>query len=366
MLRGAGGVAANEIDVSKEESDRLEREAELLEQRLAALRSLQRAPTPDPNRGPGAGVSRWRSAAEDIEVDEEPGGLRRSMDAGFGADTASGVEDYGRHFSAAAGVSDALDVEDPPDARGSATRVPRRKTALGEWVGIDEFLDSLGLGRIGYAELLRGKGLDTPEALERLDPNRMRKLGMDHKHAMKLRVGVAELRAFASAKQEAVGPSAGSSNAGSAFASPRPVRSTPSAEAGRQMQMPRGREPASPASAAAGRAGAGGRQQRPSAAEERPLLSGGAYIRSASLAAAGSSSCTRAADNQSGARATSLQRGRRSSSFSPSPASRATNDSSRQPQRVQQRAERLVPAAVGKRVPPRHMHVPRPPVARNF
>ncbi|CAE8638034.1 unnamed protein product [Polarella glacialis] len=169
--------------VTKEESDRLEREADLLEEQLQKIRDLknvqrQKEESVASEAAAAAPATRWRSAAEPVE--DDAGALHES-------------------FS---------DDEPPPrplrrpPAPVEKPALPRRKP--GEWAGIEAFLEDVGLGKFGYASRFEELGLDSPEAVAMLDPAGLRKLGVEHQHAQKLRMGIAELRMFAG-----LAPSAG-------------------------------------------------------------------------------------------------------------------------------------------------------------
>jgi hypothetical protein len=91
--------------------------------------------------------------------------------------------------------------------------VRRSRDPAGQWQGIQRFLDDIGLGRHGYAAILEDHGIDSLAAVSSLDPSRMRKLGISHQHAQRLRMGIAELRAFAAMPPVMPGRAAGDSSA---------------------------------------------------------------------------------------------------------------------------------------------------------
>lgn len=186
-------IAVRDINVSKDETDRLEEEAQRLEEQLASIREL---------RGGGAAPS--RAAVEPHDGANEP--LENEATESTAAPRWRGACDSAEDppvDDAEVAESDALaarmlgailDSEPRPlqESRAGSER-PRVRRA-GEFGSIETFLGDLNLGR--FATLFHERGLDTAEAIASLDPRQFRALGIDNKSAMRLRIGIAELRSF--------------------------------------------------------------------------------------------------------------------------------------------------------------------------
>lgn len=235
----SGIVGASAVDVSKQESDRLEREAALLEQQLAQIRGLRElqgaGPPPAVPAATDAGAAdagdgrRWGARQRAVAEDEGGAGFRWRGAAGplEGEEGEEGPSAPPRRQFEGSDEDDQallaqLGFVFAPARAAAAASVPRKPVLKpGEWIDVESFLDNIGLGRFGYGPLFRDRGLDTPEAIERLDPVRLRKLGItDNRHALKLRMGIAELRTFAGAGRAGGGrqPLAGASAAAVATA----------------------------------------------------------------------------------------------------------------------------------------------------
>lgn len=196
----------------------MEKEMAEMEQELARIKSMAAASQiASSTRGGGGGVCpdrsggepqqqaapRWRSAVELPPSETEECGPPKLLPRNDSLTDAS----FDRRWSAAAETElkddpwDVADADVPGDTEDCPPSAPPPKRdiveEIGKWHGIQSFLDNIGLGAQDYAELLVGRGLDNPEALMALDPVQMRRLGITNRHAMKLRMGIAELRALA-------------------------------------------------------------------------------------------------------------------------------------------------------------------------
>lgn len=198
-------VAAQNVRITKEETDKMEEENERLEDELRRIREMRSAfsaqPAPPEQLSTVEPAFRWRSAADDC-VDE--------ADHRFIASDSPRAELPVQHRVRPLSVEGGERVEDgairTPSAGNETNCISRnaqqdraeserpRVRRAGEFGSIEAFLGELGLSR--YAALFRERGLDSVDAIVALDPRRLRALGVDNKHAMKLRIGIAELRAF--------------------------------------------------------------------------------------------------------------------------------------------------------------------------
>lgn len=241
-------VAARNVSVSREESDRLEEEAERLERELQRIRELRTGAAAVPAAGSevraadpsAAAVPRWRSAAETADIDD--------IDE----------EDPEEDALAARLLNVVLEAERPPAARrASSERPPVRKA--GEFGNIEAFLSELGLPR-RYAAVFAERGLDSAEAVAALSPNQLRALGVEHRHAMRLRMGIAELRAFGTPSVPPKAPAAPRPVPPASRDRPprRPLAAEPSGAAGPASNAPR----RPPAVEAVGRPPVVGRSER--------------------------------------------------------------------------------------------------------
>lgn len=190
----------NGCRASRAESDKLAREAELMEQELERVRAMVEAQAEvraveAANTGSrGAASTKWRAAAEE-PLDEEDfmESLRRLSTPSVGArPRARRSASQGSRRTSRADVAPA--AERPTSSSSRQNPPASARPQPGEWLGIEAFLEDVGLGRCGYAELFREQGLDSPAALAVLDPPKLRRFGMPPRHAMKLRMGIAELR----------------------------------------------------------------------------------------------------------------------------------------------------------------------------
>eukprot|EP00427_Karlodinium_veneficum_P066882 CAMPEP_0169317064 /NCGR_PEP_ID=MMETSP1017-20121227/6513_1 /TAXON_ID=342587 /ORGANISM="Karlodinium micrum, Strain CCMP2283" /LENGTH=253 /DNA_ID=CAMNT_0009411167 /DNA_START=23 /DNA_END=784 /DNA_ORIENTATION=+ len=173
-------VAAQNVRITKEETDKMEEENERLEEELRRIREMRSAfsaqPAPPEQSSTVEPAFRWRSAADDC------------------------VDEADHRFIASDSPRAELRISRNAQQDRAESERPRVRRA-GEFGSIEAFLGELGLSR--YAALFRERGLDSVDAIVALDPRRLRALGVDNKHAMKLRMGIAELRAFSTSQPAA-------------------------------------------------------------------------------------------------------------------------------------------------------------------
>lgn len=190
---------------SRAESDRLAREAERMEQELERILAVQAAAaqaeshaveTANALGSRGAAGTKWRAAAEEPQDEEDFLESLRHMSTPRVAGRPRARRSSSQGSRIAVGAAGALATERPTSSSSSRQEHPpaRVRPKPGEWLGIAAFLEDVGLGRCGYEQLFLEQGIDSPAALAVLDPPKLRKFGMPHRHAMKLRGGIAELR----------------------------------------------------------------------------------------------------------------------------------------------------------------------------
>lgn len=198
------------MDTSKAEADRLEAEAAQLEEQLAAMREARNRVWNDVPAWQGANVQDDEADAQDEESQNNEVGDDVQLQERNDAKWLKRLEAMERRAEKEAAQQAEFDADDEArvqagcsekewrERKQKAKKFARQATKkqAWEWQGVQSFLEDCGLARHGYAELLQDHGITTPEALIALDPAGMKRLGMDNKHDMKLRMGIAELRTF--------------------------------------------------------------------------------------------------------------------------------------------------------------------------
>lgn len=241
----------------------LEEEAARVRELVAAQKKASTALKPKQEAGP-----RWRSAGEDEDEPAFPT-LEQLPPRPARPDAVAerlAPEPLRRGGSDTSGTPRAAAPPPPPK------KAPARRP--GEWHGVSAFLESIGLAGNGYDTVLLENGLDSADALATLDDARLRRLGIPPRHAVKLKVGIAELRAFAASApaQPAAGREAGGARAAGGHVPRAPSPAHRDAAAFAREVRP-GRPPAARVSASA-RASSERRDAYPAverAAESHPL-----------------------------------------------------------------------------------------------
>lgn len=184
-------IGVRDVDVSRNESNRLEEEAERLEQELANIRALRAASVPsDRSDAAVLGGARVQGSASDSAA---PTRWRSAVEPADGEEAALAADEEAEDDALAAQMLGAiLNAERPRKQRSDSERPHVRRA--GEFGSVEAFLGDLNLGR--YAALFHERGLDSAEAIAALDPRQLRALVIDNKNAQRLRMGIAELRAF--------------------------------------------------------------------------------------------------------------------------------------------------------------------------
>lgn len=225
-------MPCGDVLVSKKEGDRVALELAALEEEAARVREIvaaQRAAASVKPK-PEAGL-RWRGTGG--EEDDPPA-----------CTSEKGLKPHRQEGAvfAEAPRRAAREVSVTPRATPIVKKAPARRP--GEWHGVAAFLEDIGLGSYGYEAILVESGFDSPDAIAALDDARVRRLGIITRHAMKLKVGIAELRAFAAAPALPSKESAAARGASGLRAASPAQRTVFGKEA-------RGRPPAPPASSRA-------------------------------------------------------------------------------------------------------------------
>lgn len=222
-----------DVNISREETNRLEQEAQRLEEELQLVRNMREGRSQAEAAAAvsaAASAPRWRSAAvlpeeeaeeerwrsasiliegEEEDEEETAGNVRRaSQPARFSSLPPASRHDRVVHEDApvfrwrgAAELDDNSSTSlHRPGSSSSACESPIGAQAekayvrkAGEFGSLEVFLKDLGLRN--FAPVFQEHGYDTPESVAALDPRRLRALGLDHNQERKLRVGIAELRA---------------------------------------------------------------------------------------------------------------------------------------------------------------------------
>eukprot|EP00931_Biecheleriopsis_adriatica_P027437 TRINITY_DN16505_c0_g1_i1.p1 TRINITY_DN16505_c0_g1~~TRINITY_DN16505_c0_g1_i1.p1 ORF type:complete len:460 (+),score=109.00 TRINITY_DN16505_c0_g1_i1:28-1380(+) len=211
----------NDVDISRAAADQVELEVARMEEQLAFMREARQQMWSDAPDWRGAepeneeelttegfDVERWQSRRqkqppttnerEDAQAQARADALERQMAAHAELQARQEEERLMQEADEDARIQAGCSKKEWSARKAKASKVARQaaKKQPWEWHGIDTFLANCGLASHGYGPRLRERGLDSPEALAAMAPAVFKKLGLEQKHEQRIKMGIAELRAF--------------------------------------------------------------------------------------------------------------------------------------------------------------------------